>query len=945
MEAILRFALARPPAHASAEIAAVRAHPSAPLAGQFRTALGGTRPAARLAAVAKSARTGIGAASFLDVARGPELVAWARALLGAAPVDDTVEHATATAIAAFAGPISSIVASPDFARAKQQVVDLVACDKYGGATVEHTERNLLALRAIMLLESLSSAGLTSPAAFLRRPVVVDVEAPPRRAPRRPGARPTPAPDRRPTLTAAIAEHLGALSELQRIPPRAMGAPTAAGAPPERGATEARPLLLSPGAVTRLSPAAKGVIANAGVELGADDLQWAHGRVVEALRGTCRDYAAEEARYARSSMALRLGSAVYEVSALPAMQAAGLMDLVTLPTSHGDLASVGIADLMVVKQHLVRYEAMDISHVENVMASEHKSREHKRSLVTERSEVLETETIREEERDLQSTERSELQREAQSTMKDQLSMGFNTSVSGSYGPTVQFSVDTSLGFNSSKEESQKFAQTVAKEVTQRTASKVSERVKRTVSTKTTESVEESNIHEVDAKTRDTHVIGIYQWIDKISEAQVYNYGTRALFDFVVPEPAALLLHFASRPGATTVIPKPPPFTVSALDPINGVHEGNYDMYALRYEATGLDAPPEPTRSVGKVLEGMDEKEDRGVCHQTADLVLPDGYEAVSARVTTAFSWLDDADLKPKVEILIAGHRAVLTKNSLTATIALDGQQSGLSVAMFSVHAPQVVVTISVECVRTARALTDWQLKTWSALKQASDRQMQLYNEKVARAKAEAESQSAKEVPVRVTEQQLRDELKRLAIMMFTRQSFESFDAIDETGIKAGVDKLPGLDFDEAEAEGSYIRFFEHAFEWEQMSYVLYPYFWGRTAEWQAKVLSKQEDPMFSEFLRAGAARVVVSVRPNFELAVGHFMETGQVWTGGQSPNVTSPEYLAIVDEIRERTQAPGDEIPVDEPWEVRVATSLVRLRPQPTLPAWAKDAAGHFVPVD
>jgi hypothetical protein len=36
-------------------------------------------------------------------------------------------------------------------------------------------------------------------------------------------------------------------------------------------------------------------------------------------------------------------------------------------------------------------------------------------------------------------------------------------------------------------------------------------------------------------------------------------------------------------------------------------------------------------------------------------------------------------------------------------------------------------------------------------------------------------------------------------------------------------LPQIDLFENEAEGPYVRFFEHAFEWEHMTWVTYPYF--------------------------------------------------------------------------------------------------------------------------
>jgi hypothetical protein len=47
------------------------------------------------------------------------------------------------------------------------------------------------------------------------------------------------------------------------------------------------------------------------------------------------------------------------------------------------------------------------------------------------------------------------------------------------------------------------------------------------------------------------------------------------------------------------------------------------------------------------------------------------------------------------------------------------------------------------------------------------------------------------------------------------------------------------------------------------------------------------------------------------------------------------YVSIIDEIRERTGAPQGELPVGEPWETRVPTALVLVRPKSDLPKWKR----------
>jgi hypothetical protein len=86
------------------------------------------------------------------------------------------------------------------------------------------------------------------------------------------------------------------------------------------------------------------------------------------------------------------------------------------------------------------------------------------------------------------------------------------------------------------------------------------------------------------------------------------------------------------------------------------------------------------------------------------------------------------------------------------------------------------------------------------------------------------------------------------------------------------------------------------------------------------------------------------RPRFEGAIDHFMTYGEPWNGGPLPAISNPLYLPIADEIAERLDRPGDEIPQGDPWLVRIPTTLVHLRPDDKLPGWQKQADGTWMPV-
>jgi hypothetical protein len=111
-----------------------------------------------------------------------------------------------------------------------------------------------------------------------------------------------------------------------------------------------------------------------------------------------------------------------------------------------------------------------------------------------------------------------------------------------------------------------------------------------------------------------------------------------------------------------------------------------------------------------------------------------------------------------------------------------------------------------------------------------------------------------------------------------------------------------------AQGKYVRFLEEAFEWDQLTYFYYPYYWGRKGRWPPHVLATDSDAQFSDFLNAGYARVVFPVRANYEPDVVHLLETGLVYDGGGIPPIQSDLVFPSSRRFRTQEGAPGEETP-------------------------------------
>lgn len=591
----------------------------------------------------------------------------------------------------------------------------------------------------------------------------------------------------------------------------------------------------------------------------------------------------------------------------------------MPTGHGSIRPVGIGDLLMVKEHVLRYEGGELAHVENVLKSEHLERRTRHLERTETTVLTETETTKEEERDTQSTDRFSLARETSSTIKDDSQFKAGLSVDAKYGPFVEVKANADYATSSSSEESTKQSAEFSKDVVARSVSKVVERVLERRTTTTLSEFEEKYVHGFDNTQGAGNISGVYQWVDKVVQAQVYNYGKRMLFDVTVPEPAtAFIVAQGASKQEGDQLEKPVPFTLTA----DQITESNYAIWAAKYDVTGVEAPPPPYKTVSKSFDGV-MPEDPHESSKSEELAIDDGYEAKYALIQSAWEKYDDG-----FWALIIGSNY----NDMLGSVGyldMSGEVGSVGFSYVTYQVRDFAATVEVFCERTARAFKAWQLKAHDAITQGYQAKLQDYENKLAEAAAATGVVVSGRNPMwnqRITT----TELRKQCLTLLTAQQFEAFGALE-----VSAQGYPQPNLARADAQMPYVRFFEQAFEWEHLVYFFYPYFWGWKPAWQHRMLLDDVDPDFADFLRAGAGRVVFPVRPGFEAAVVHYLETGEIWNGGPPPDISDSMYVPIVKEIQEAEGAPGDEVAQGDPWLVRLPTTLVKLRPDDELPAWQK----------
>ena len=625
--------------------------------------------------------------------------------------------------------------------------------------------------------------------------------------------------------------------------------------------------------------------------------------------------------------------------------------------HGRIKPLGIGDLKVVKQTLLAYQPGEVAYIENVLGHESKSRVHRNLQRTQTTIFESTEQTSSTERDTQTTDRFELKRETSNTIKEDMSVKAGLQVTASYGPIVATATGD-FAYSTSREDSQKSSSAFAHDVVDRSITKVQVKTVTSRTTTTLDETEETNTHGFDNTGADP-VVGVYRWVDKRYRAQVYNYGSRLLLEFVVPEPAAF--YKAARAGNPVTVDATPPVPfLNDLTPFlpqwmwrrlaaSDITADNYEQYAARYGAGGVTPPPAATAYVSVAVQKDALDDGKSVSMTSKDFVVPAGYTLTSHQVTASVLWIN----YPKFTVQVGDTLYNLVQNESSGnshlisrpSVPAGGSASGglgpvngpvaVSVAAYDVHA--FAVNVSGVCARDAATLINWQLQTYDKIQTAYQALQTAYDQKLSEARQAARDSAVQGQNPGLNRETEQTELKKLCITMATGQHFGSFRAATHPADAPA--HHPEVDVLEALHEGPIVQFFEQAFEWEQMTYLFYPYFWGDKRKWVDVAGVSDPDPLFEKFLTAGSCRVVVPVPIPYVDSVLYLLQSpstdlaSKVWQGGDPPTLDSPLYVSLAQEFRNQTDDLAGAVPEGAPWEFTLPTTLVWLQPDGTLPTF------------
>ncbi|HLP65513.1 hypothetical protein [Flavobacterium sp.] len=608
--------------------------------------------------------------------------------------------------------------------------------------------------------------------------------------------------------------------------------------------------------------------------------------------------------------------------------------------HYGLKRLGVAEYMKVVQSVHAYIPGEVSNIENVMASElrHKSI----SELTRTEDTITTQKTQEVEKisDTTKVNRSEMQTEVAKEI-DKLT-SFNAHANFSKEKIWKIDIGTAYASSNAQFISNRQVVTKSQEVTEKAMERVQSKISEERISKIIHEVNLTNVHEYDNRgkvtetdnaeaARPQHITGVYRWVDKKMKNQIYNYGKRTMFEFMIPEPARLHRIATAIKGNTIVAPVDPRTAEAPHKMPNASTATNelLEYWANIYGVT-LTELPQQNKEVYHEIKGTPNSFQQFNPVSTA-LSIETNYTATSLKIGyyvkkklfIGQSMLTCSDCK-------GGNVSFQSYNSsYDGTTTINGlNYFGENVFMYNgINIYEFTLYLTFYCKLSDEFINAWKLENFNLIIEAYTNALAEHNENVAAIESEQNAKQEEQKDIisnfyRIIEG---DVLKHNCIAYLLQNYLsgigEDFDH-DGEGVK--MEDFKVILSEDLDKYTSTAKFLEQAFEWSTKDYTFYPYFWAERSQWQELYLTENVDPLFRSFLQSGMARVIVTVKPGFEEAVQYFLETGKVWMGGESPIIGDPLYMSIAAEMIEPTGLPQGKF-----WITRIPTTLTIIQAHST----------------
>jgi hypothetical protein len=388
---------------------------------------------------------------------------------------------------------------------------------------------------------------------------------------------------------------------------------------------------------------------------------------------------------------------------------------------------------------------------------------------------------------------------------------------------------------------------------------------------------------------------------VYRACVVNYGNRLVLEVLLPAPGARYKARDKDLPETTYPPVPP--SELGIESFEDILPENLAELSAHYPSPELTLPPAPRRVSGIARGGL-----------PLELNLPEGYVATSL-------WVGYVLLPGQGSLVIegvAGHTPVSLDVSATGVTRSDMQREEGTVRVVlqttgpfaspPVELEPAQLTVDVEAEPSEHTLDAWRLRTYQAIQNTYASQLQKYL-----APQEAGVNQEAPQPRLSPRAVIRRELQQQTIDLLFQEMAEHLGPSPLLPSSGG----PSMGL---LAHPRYLRFFDRAFEWSEMSYSFLGGSGSSVGARGLATLTATSEECFHDFLAASYAQLLLPVRPDDVLAVLYFLQSGMLWDGPAMWTAVHAGDEALALELKQLSQHPHAE-QESKSWEVLVPTSI------------------------
>jgi hypothetical protein len=486
-----------------------------------------------------------------------------------------------------------------------------------------------------------------------------------------------------------------------------------------------------------------------------------------------------------------------------------------------------------------------------------------------------------------------------------SLNFGASLSGEY-MGVTLTTTFGLALTKDERESVKNSTQKSRDVTEKASARTRKEHKVSMKLEEKKGVEENSFRTIANPSSTAIRVDYYKMMRKW-RTDLYRYGLRQTYDIAIPVPGVRLwAQYQKLAELDRQIRAPLQFGLTP-QMING---GNYHTEANLVRAAVPDEPPfQIVQDLALHTDFLAESDADQTRFGEIHFDVPAGYYLAEASLTAHLAlWKGHAQAFNLLNVSDGTFPIPPSQIITSALPELISRTGHLIVTYAYRNVSQASIMLHNTYRRSTETWEAWQLQVWQSLRAAAEARHQ---EEVARMRDDRDRlwtllNGKDTLTLRRLE---REELLRLVMqwllgpghpavatgsvektILTLLANERSFQTAATPPLQPTFTSISDYDWSNALAFGEMVRFVHQAVEWENLLYFLYPYFWGSETAGRDKMLFSHADPEHEKFLRAGYARIVLTVRPGFEVQFTELLEQGSLSGTSSSP------YLAVAQDI-------------------------------------------------